>query len=73
LEYGLGYPDAQNRKVRLQDIDTWLTNARSDGRVGVIMRGRSDEVQQELERLPKSSMRYVEGNLVILIYEKSTL
>ncbi|KPX49941.1 Undecaprenyl phosphate-alpha-4-amino-4-deoxy-L-arabinose arabinosyl transferase [Pseudomonas syringae pv. helianthi] len=73
LEYGLGYPDAQNRKVRLQDIDTWLANARSDGRVGVIMRGRSDEEQQELERLPKSSMRYEEGNLVILIYEKSTL
>ncbi|RMV73626.1 Undecaprenyl phosphate-alpha-4-amino-4-deoxy-L-arabinose arabinosyl transferase [Pseudomonas caricapapayae] len=73
LEYGLGYPDAQNRKVRLQDIDTWLANARRDGQVGVIMRGRSDEEQQELERLPKSSMRYEEGNLVILIYEKSTL
>ncbi|WP_192871918.1 lipid IV(A) 4-amino-4-deoxy-L-arabinosyltransferase [Pseudomonas congelans] len=71
LEYGLGYPDVQGREVRLHDIDAWMKNARSEGRVGVIMRGKSDEELQELERLPKDGQRYDEGNLAILIYEKS--
>ncbi len=71
LEYGLGYPDVQGREVRLHDIDAWMKNARSEGRVGVIMRGKSDEELQELESLPKDGQRYDEGNLAILIYEKS--
>ncbi|PBP80119.1 4-amino-4-deoxy-L-arabinose lipid A transferase [Pseudomonas syringae] len=71
LEYGLGYPDVQGREVRLQDIDAWMKNARSQGRVGVIMRGKSDEELKELESLPKDGQRYDEGNLAILIYEKS--
>lgn len=48
-----------------------MKNARSEGRVGVIMRGKSDEELQELERLPKDGQRYDEGNPAILIYEKS--
>ncbi|WP_122282743.1 lipid IV(A) 4-amino-4-deoxy-L-arabinosyltransferase [Pseudomonas syringae group genomosp. 3] len=71
LEYGLGYPDVQGREVRLQDIDVWMKKARSEGQVGVIMRGKSDEELQELERLPKDGQRYDEGNLAILIYEQS--
>ncbi|CZT29010.1 lipid IV(A) 4-amino-4-deoxy-L-arabinosyltransferase [Pseudomonas cerasi] len=71
LEYGLAYPDVQGREVRLQDIDAWMKNARSQGRVGVIMRGKSDEELKELESLPKDGQRYDEGNLAILIYEKS--
>ncbi|QVI72932.1 lipid IV(A) 4-amino-4-deoxy-L-arabinosyltransferase [Pseudomonas syringae] len=71
LEYGLGYPDVQGREVRLQDIDAWMKNARSQGGVGVIMRGKSDEELKELESLPKDGQRYDEGNLAILIYEKS--
>lgn len=71
LEYGLGYPDVQGREVRLQDIDAWMKNARSQGRVGVIMRGKSDEELKELESLPKDGQRYDEGNLAILVYEKS--
>ncbi|WP_054082941.1 lipid IV(A) 4-amino-4-deoxy-L-arabinosyltransferase [Pseudomonas savastanoi] len=71
LEYGLGYPDVQGRQVRLQGIDAWVTKARSEGRVGVIMRGKSDEELRELELLPKDGQRYDEGNLAILIYEKS--
>ncbi|MDF7793474.1 lipid IV(A) 4-amino-4-deoxy-L-arabinosyltransferase [Pseudomonas syringae] len=71
LEYGLGYPDVQGREVRLQDIDAWMKSARSQGRVGVIMRGKSDEELKELESLPKDGQRYDEGNLAILVYEKS--
>lgn len=61
----------QGREVRLHDIDARMKNARSEGRVGVIMRGKSDEELQELERLPKDGQRYDEGNPAILIYEKS--
>ncbi|MCI3945747.1 lipid IV(A) 4-amino-4-deoxy-L-arabinosyltransferase [Pseudomonas syringae] len=71
LEYGLGYPDAEGREVRLQDIDAWMTKARREGQVGVIMRGKSDEELRELESLPEGATRYDEGNLVILIYGQS--
>ncbi|MCQ2990912.1 lipid IV(A) 4-amino-4-deoxy-L-arabinosyltransferase [Pseudomonas tremae] len=71
LEYGLGYPDAQGREVHLHDIDAWMTKARREGQVGVIMRGKSDEELRELESLPEGATRYDEGNLIILIYGQS--
>ncbi|RMO84328.1 Undecaprenyl phosphate-alpha-4-amino-4-deoxy-L-arabinose arabinosyl transferase [Pseudomonas syringae pv. philadelphi] len=71
LEYGLGYPDVEKREVRLQDIDEWMTKARREGQVGVIMRGKSDDELRELESLPSDGKRYDEGNLVIFIYEQS--
>ncbi|UZJ58384.1 lipid IV(A) 4-amino-4-deoxy-L-arabinosyltransferase [Pseudomonas sp. KU26590] len=71
LEYGLAYPDATGREVTLKRINTWMTKARSEGQVGVVMRGRTDEELRELELLPKDAERYDEGNLIILIYAKS--
>ncbi|WP_439851233.1 lipid IV(A) 4-amino-4-deoxy-L-arabinosyltransferase [Pseudomonas syringae] len=71
LEYGLGYPDVQNREVPFQDIAAWMIKARRDGQVGVIMRGKSDDELLELESLPSDGKRYDEGNLVILIYAQS--
>nr|WP_024643440.1 lipid IV(A) 4-amino-4-deoxy-L-arabinosyltransferase [Pseudomonas syringae] len=73
LEYGLRYPDVQGREVHMQDIDAWITQARREGQVGVIMRGKSDEELRELDLLPKDGKRYDEGNLAILIYEQSAL
>ncbi|MFJ3483080.1 lipid IV(A) 4-amino-4-deoxy-L-arabinosyltransferase [Pseudomonas sp. NPDC090202] len=70
LEYGLGYPDVQGREVSMLDIESWMNQARREGPVGVIMRGKSDEELRELDLLPKDGKRYDEGNLVILIYEK---
>ncbi|MFP3847657.1 lipid IV(A) 4-amino-4-deoxy-L-arabinosyltransferase [Pseudomonas sp. W5-01] len=71
LDYGLGYPDVTGREVTLKGIDEWMTQARREGQVGVVMRGRSDEELRELELLPKDAKRYDEGNLIILIYGKS--
>jgi len=71
LDYGLAYPDATGREVTLKRINTWMTKARSEGQVGVVMRGRTDEELRELELLPKDAERYDEGNLIILIYGKS--
>ncbi|MGA9223716.1 MAG: 4-amino-4-deoxy-L-arabinose lipid A transferase, partial [Pseudomonas graminis] len=71
LDYGLGYPDVTGREVTLKGIDEWMTQARREGQVGVVMRGRSDEELRELELLPKDAERYDEGNLIILIYGKS--
>ncbi|OCX20551.1 lipid IV(A) 4-amino-4-deoxy-L-arabinosyltransferase [Pseudomonas graminis] len=71
LDYGLGYPDVTGREVPLKGIDEWMTQARREGQVGVVMRGRSDEELRELELLPKDAERYDEGNLIILIYGKS--
>jgi 4-amino-4-deoxy-L-arabinose transferase len=68
LEYGLGFPDVKGREVSMQDVQGWMSEARRDGSVGVIMRGVSGEELQELELLPKDGQRYDEGNLVILIY-----
>jgi 4-amino-4-deoxy-L-arabinose transferase len=71
LDYGLAYSDATGREVTLKRINTWMTKARSEGQVGVVMRGRTDEELRELELLPKDAERYDEGNLIILIYGKS--
>ncbi|WP_456292986.1 lipid IV(A) 4-amino-4-deoxy-L-arabinosyltransferase [Pseudomonas sp. AK106] len=71
LDYGLGYPDVTGREVTLKGIAEWMTQARREGQVGVVMRGRSDEELRELELLPKDAERYDEGNLIILIYGKS--
>ncbi|WP_455914900.1 lipid IV(A) 4-amino-4-deoxy-L-arabinosyltransferase [Pseudomonas syringae] len=71
LDYGLGYPDVTGREVTLKGIDEWMTQARRESQVGVVMRGRSDEELRELELLPKDAERYDEGNLIILIYGKS--
>jgi 4-amino-4-deoxy-L-arabinose transferase len=71
LEYGLGYPDGQGREVTLQAINAWMTQARREGQVGVVMRGRTDEELRELELLPKDAERFDEGNLIILMYAKT--
>lgn len=71
LEYGLGYPDVKGREVTLNGVDEWMTQARREGQVGVVMRGRSDEELRELELLPKDAERYDEGNLILLIYGKT--
>jgi len=71
LKYGLDYPDASARNVSLQGIDAWMSAARHNGQVGVIMRGDGNEELHELALLPKGGKRYQEGDLVIVIYERS--
>ncbi|PHN59035.1 lipid IV(A) 4-amino-4-deoxy-L-arabinosyltransferase [Pseudomonas viridiflava] len=71
LKYGLGYPDASQRKVSLNGIDAWMTEARRKGQVGVIMRGDGREELREIDALPKDGKRYEEGDLIIVIYRQS--
>ncbi|SHN03542.1 4-amino-4-deoxy-L-arabinose transferase [Pseudomonas asturiensis] len=71
LKYGLDYPDASQRQVSLKGIDAWMSEARRHGQVGVIMRGDGKEELRELNALPKDGTRYVEGDLVIVIYGQS--
>lgn len=71
LKYGLSYPDASGRTVGLEDVQQWMTQARREGSVGVVMRVKSDDEVHEVELLPKDGKRYEEGNIVILIFAQS--
>jgi 4-amino-4-deoxy-L-arabinose transferase len=71
VKYGLTYPDAAEREVDLAGVQQWMTVARSEGQVGVVMRINGQDDQDELELLPKDGQRYEEGNIVILIFAQS--
>jgi 4-amino-4-deoxy-L-arabinose transferase len=71
LKYGLAYPDAAHRKVDLDNVQQWMTQARKQGSVGVVMRVNNAEEAHEVELLPLDGKRYERGNAVILIFPKS--
>lgn len=71
LKYGLSYPDAAGRDVDLPNIEQWMTQARREGSVGVVMRVKSADEVHEVELLPKDGKRYEEGDIVILIFAQS--
>jgi len=71
LAYGLTYPDASGRPVGLEDVQQWMTQARREGSVGVVMRVKSEDEVHEVDLLPKDAKRYEEGNIVILIFSQS--
>jgi 4-amino-4-deoxy-L-arabinose transferase len=69
--YGLNYPDAQYRRVTLDNVGQWIIDARKAGSVGVIMRVKGEGEDHELERLPSDAKRYEQGGLVILVYAQT--
>jgi 4-amino-4-deoxy-L-arabinose transferase len=71
LQYGLQYPDAAHRKVGLDDVQSWLAEARQQGSVGVLMRVRSTNEHLEEGQLPPGGKRYRKGDLVLTLYPKS--
>lgn len=71
LQYGLQYPDAAHRKVGLDDVQSWLVEARQQGAVGVLMRVRSTSEHLEEGQLPPGGKRYRKGDLVLTLYPKS--
>lgn len=71
LEYGLGYPQDVPREVDWQQVQAWMTQARREGSVGVVMRGDGKDQQYELSLLPADGKRYQQGSLVILIFDRS--
>lgn len=71
LKYGLAYPDAAHRKVDLDNVQQWMTQARKQGSVAVVMRVNNAEEAHEVELLPLDGKRYERGNAVILIFPQS--
>lgn len=68
VKYGLTYDDAKGKSLGLDEIEQWISNARRQGPVGVVMRVKDSDETHEMDLLPKDAQRYEEGNMVILIY-----
>jgi 4-amino-4-deoxy-L-arabinose transferase len=71
LKYGLDDPAMASRKVTMDNVGQWMTEARKKGAVGVVMRVNSVAEMQEVEKLPVDGKRYQRGNLEILIFPES--
>lgn len=70
LKYGLDDPAMAARKVGLDDVGKWMTEARKKGSVAVVMRVNSTQEAQEIELLPVDGKHYQRGNLQIYIFAK---
>jgi 4-amino-4-deoxy-L-arabinose transferase len=70
LKYGLDDPAMAARKVGLDDVGQWMTEARKQGSVAVVMRVNSTQEAQEIELLPADGKHYQRGNLQIYIFAK---
>jgi 4-amino-4-deoxy-L-arabinose transferase len=70
LKYGLEDPAMAARKVGLDDVGQWMTDARKKGSVGVVMRVNSTQEAEEIERLPADGKHYQRGNLHIYIFAR---
>ena len=68
VKYGLAYPDSAERRVDTTQVQQWMTEARQQGSVGVVMRVKGESEVREVELLPKDGKRYEQGNMVILVF-----
>ena len=68
VKYGLTYDDAKGKSLGLDEIESWMANARREGPVGVVMRVKDSDESHEMDLLPKDGQRFDEGNMVILIF-----
>ncbi|WP_395606622.1 lipid IV(A) 4-amino-4-deoxy-L-arabinosyltransferase [Pseudomonas sp. B22129] len=68
LRYGLKYADSAHRKVTLDNVQPWLSEARKQGSVGVLMRVRSTSEHREEGQLPPGGKRYRKGPMLMIIY-----
>jgi 4-amino-4-deoxy-L-arabinose transferase len=71
LKYGLDDPAMASRKVSLDGVGEWMTEARKKGSVGVVMRVNSTSDAQQLELLPIDGKHYRRGQIEILIFSQS--
>ena len=71
LKYGLDDPAMASRKVSLEGVGQWMTEARKKGSVGVVMRVNSTSDAQQLELLPIDGKHYRRGQIEILIFSQS--
>ncbi|MBD9460115.1 lipid IV(A) 4-amino-4-deoxy-L-arabinosyltransferase [Pseudomonas sp. PDM05] len=68
VKYGLTYPDATRHKVDTTQVQAWMSDARKQGPVGVVMRVKGDDEIAEVALLPDDGQRFEQGNIVILIF-----
>ncbi|WP_262924791.1 lipid IV(A) 4-amino-4-deoxy-L-arabinosyltransferase [Pseudomonas fluorescens] len=71
LKYGLDDPAMTSRKVSLDGVSEWMTQARKKGSVGVVMRVNSTSDEQQLALLPVDGRHWRRGNLEIFIFAQS--
>ncbi|HGM5552841.1 TPA: lipid IV(A) 4-amino-4-deoxy-L-arabinosyltransferase [Pseudomonas putida] len=71
LKYGLDDPAMASRKVSLDRVSEWMTQARKKGSVGVVMRVNSTSDEQQLALLPVDGRHWRRGNLEIFIFAQS--
>jgi 4-amino-4-deoxy-L-arabinose transferase len=71
LKYGLDDPAMTSRKVSLDGVSEWMTQARKKGSVGVVMRVNSTSDEQQLALLPVDGQHWRRGNLEIFIFAQS--
>jgi 4-amino-4-deoxy-L-arabinose transferase len=71
LEYGLAYPQTTPREINWKQIQAWMTKARQEGAVAVVMRGNAVDDAYEFSLLPQDGKRYEEGNLTIMIFDRT--
>jgi len=71
LKYGLDYPDAAERQVNAANVEQWMTEARKQGSVGVVLRVKSVDEMREVEQLPLDGKRYQKGNTIIMIFPQT--
>ncbi|MFJ7145602.1 lipid IV(A) 4-amino-4-deoxy-L-arabinosyltransferase [Pseudomonas protegens] len=67
LKYGLAYPESAQRKVSMADVGQWVSDARKQGSVGLVMRVKDVLENEEVALLPPGGKRYEQGNMLILI------
>ena len=60
-----------SRKVSLDSVGDWMTEARKKGSVGVVMRVMSTSDAQQLALLRIDGKHYRRGQLEILIFDQS--
>ncbi|MFT0475660.1 lipid IV(A) 4-amino-4-deoxy-L-arabinosyltransferase [Pseudomonas antarctica] len=71
VKYGIAYADTAHRKIDTAQVQQWMTEARKQGPVGVVMRVKGDDEVAEVNLLPQDGKRYEQGNLVILIFPQA--
>ncbi|WP_369788440.1 lipid IV(A) 4-amino-4-deoxy-L-arabinosyltransferase [Rouxiella sp. WC2420] len=68
LEYGLDYPDAEGRFINTQGFAKWLSNARQQGDVSMVLKVRNDA--QSFADLPAPDNQVRGKRLILLFYKK---
>ncbi|SFN67161.1 4-amino-4-deoxy-L-arabinose transferase [Izhakiella capsodis] len=69
LAYGLAYPDARGDFISDSDFPAWLTAARMQGNVSLVLQLNREQDVNNL-RLPHADFTWRQGRLVLFYYQK---